>query len=287
MIAKILHDNTAHTILVCCYTNHALDQFLEDLMDIGIPQGDIVRLGGKATARTEPLAISKQKRASKFTRADHHTLDALKRNANTCFNKLAGLYKQAQSMAMPLNVILEHLEFEESQYFMAFRVPQNSTEKDMATIGKGGKVINSTYLLRQWLDGHGPGVLKNSPNVIAAEEIWKRPLHFRKQELGRWKSSILEDHIVNISGMASRYNSYQTQIDEKFLESDGAILRRKRIIGCTTTAAAKYSSMLSSASPDVLLVEEAGEILESHILTALGQKAKQLILIGDHKFVLH
>jgi superfamily I DNA and/or RNA helicase len=33
----------------------------------------------------------------------------------------------------------------------------------------------------------------------------------------------------------------------------------------------------------VLLVEEAGEILESHILTALGSRTKQLILIGDHK----
>ena len=102
----------------------------------------------------------------------------------------------------------------------------------------------------------------------------------------RWKANILREHANNISEMAKRYNSYQSEIEEKFSESDGAILRSKRIIGCTTTAAAKYSAILSSASPDVLLIEEAGEILESHVLTALGQSAKQLILIGDHKSVI-
>ena len=33
----------------------------------------------------------------------------------------------------------------------------------------------------------------------------------------------------------------------------------------------------------MVLVEEAGEILESHILTALAPQTQQLVLIGDHK----
>lgn len=59
-----------------------------------------------------------------------------------------------------------------------------------------------------------------------------------------------------------------------------------RIIGCTTTAAAKYTQQLRDALPEVLLVEEAGEILESHVLTALGEETRRLILIGDHKYVV-
>ncbi|CDM26234.1 unnamed protein product [Penicillium roqueforti FM164] len=43
-----------------CYTNHALDQFLEDLLDIGIDPSAIVRLGSKSTRRTEPLGLFKQ-----------------------------------------------------------------------------------------------------------------------------------------------------------------------------------------------------------------------------------
>lgn len=33
----------------------------------------------------------------------------------------------------------------------------------------------------------------------------------------------------------------------------------------------------------LVLVEEAGEIPESHILTSLGPQTQQLILIGDHQ----
>src|SRR5947207_13306329 len=73
------------------------------------------------------------------------------------------------------------------------------------------------------------------------------------------------------------------KINEISMETYLTIMRQKRIIACTTTAAAKYVQSLQSIAPGVLLVEEAGEILESHILTALGPDTKQLILIGDHK----
>lgn len=56
-----------------------------------------------------------------------------------------------------------------------------------------------------------------------------------------------------------------------------------RIVACTTTAAAKYSSQIQSAAPGIVLVEEAGEILESHVLTAMTPYTKQLIPIEDHR----
>lgn len=37
------------------------------------------------------------------------------------------------------------------------------------------------------------------------------------------------------------------------------------------------------ANPDVIFVEEAGEVLESHVLTAMMANTEQLVLIGDHK----
>ncbi|KAH0128691.1 P-loop containing nucleoside triphosphate hydrolase protein, partial [Aureobasidium melanogenum] len=60
------------------------------------------------------------------------------------------------------------------------------------------------------------------------------------------------------------------------------IIRSKRIIACTTSGAAKYPQVLSEA-PGIIIVEEAGQVLESHIVTALNPTAKQLIMIGDHK----
>jgi superfamily I DNA and/or RNA helicase len=40
---------------------------------------------------------------------------------------------------------------------------------------------------------------------------------------------------------------------------------------------------ICQAAPGIVLLEEAGEILESHVLAAMTQGTKQLILIGDHR----
>jgi hypothetical protein len=44
-----------------------------------------------------------------------------------------------------------------------------------------------------------------------------------------------------------------------------------------------FRELIKAARPSVLLVEEAGEILESHVLTALSDGIEHMILIGDHK----
>ena len=75
----------------------------------------------------------------------------------------------------------------------------------------------------------------------------------------------------------------QDSLAQTFGQGVAAQLKGKRIIGCTTTGAAKYADVIRAISPGVLLVEEAGEILGSHIVTALGTRITQMILIGDNK----
>ena len=101
--------------------------------------------------------------------------------------------------------------------------------------------------------------------------------------LKTWKSDILEERIWKVYQCGLQFNETLTHISALFNEKDRQILQKKRIIGCTTTAAVKYVKSIQSASPGVLLVEKAGEILESHILTALELETQQLILIEDHK----
>ncbi|ODM92940.1 NFX1-type zinc finger-containing protein 1, partial [Orchesella cincta] len=54
------------------------------------------------------------------------------------------------------------------------------------------------------------------------------------------------------------------------------------IIGMTTTGAAKHHGVLEYAKPAIVIIEEAAEILEAHVITSLTTDCKQLILIGDH-----
>ena len=50
----------------------------------------------------------------------------------------------------------------------------------------------------------------------------------------------------------------------------------------TTNGAAKYSEMMRSLRPEVIVVEEAAEVTEASIVASLTKSTKHLILIGDH-----
>jgi len=51
----------------------------------------------------------------------------------------------------------------------------------------------------------------------------------------------------------------------------------------TTTGVAKFHNLIQAVRPPIIIVEEAAEVLESHIITALSSTTKHLILIGDHE----
>ncbi|KAH3703326.1 hypothetical protein DPMN_078360 [Dreissena polymorpha] len=76
--------------------------------------------------------------------------------------------------------------------------------------------------------------------------------------------------------IAKRYKEAQ-------MLEDREILRHSSVIGMTTTCAARYLSTLRDIKPPIVIVEEAAEVLEAHIITTLSDGCKHLILIGDHK----
>ena len=45
------------------------------------------------------------------------------------------------------------------------------------------------------------------------------------------------------------------------------------------------AALLEEVGPAVVLVEEAGELLEAQVLAAITKRTQQLILIGDHKLL--
>ena len=59
------------------------------------------------------------------------------------------------------------------------------------------------------------------------------------------------------------------------------ILRRAKVVGFTITQAATFQEILCKLESPVVIVEEAAEVLESHLLAALTPHVKRLVLIGD------
>ncbi|MCO5551811.1 hypothetical protein L7F22_005313 [Adiantum nelumboides] len=62
-----------------------------------------------------------------------------------------------------------------------------------------------------------------------------------------------------------------------------AILSEAKIIAMTTTGVAINQDILAAVSPAVVIVDEAAEILEPHLISLLSPSIKHLILVGDHK----
>ncbi|KIX03284.1 uncharacterized protein Z518_06836 [Rhinocladiella mackenziei CBS 650.93] len=281
LLAKVLHDHTNETILVICYTNHALDQFLEDLMDIGIPTESMVRLGSKSSDRTRKLGLAEQSVGTNPVRFSWNFVNVRKEELKDLEQKLKS--KLAEFSAdVNKRQLLEYLEFsEDADFCEAFTVPEE--DDGMQRIGKGGRRVHPYYLLDRWTTGRNAGIFQS---IVKKEHshVWDTPLRARQENLQRWRDNIWREYLEAIAPLFDDFNRIQSEIEEYFYQTKNSeILQKKRIIGCTTTAAAKYAQALQAAKPGVILVEEAGEILESHVLTAMTADTRQLILIGDHK----
>ena len=283
IIAKLLFDS-GKRILVVSYTNHALDQFLEDLLNEEIPANDILRIGAKAkcTPKTLPLLLSEQKGGYKRSHSAWEIIDQLRCRADVLALQTIKAFRDCRQFLLKWEALSEYLEFsdEDSNFYEAFQMPTSNDNWQLA--GNRNQKVGPDYLYTQWMKGRNPGVYGKNFSA-ASKVIWAMSQKERQGHLERWTRSLVGERLDLLEKHASRFNGIQDDITDQFSEADASTMSQKRIIGCTTTGAAKYSKLIRAAKPDVVLVEEAGEILESHILTALAPSVQQLILIGDHK----
>lgn len=279
LLTKALMENTSEKILVLCYTNHALDQFLEDLLDTGIQASWMVRLGAKSTLRTESLRLSKQS----FTgRRPWPLIKAKKEEAEEHETILRRLVSSLKHFKLNEQSLMEYLELSEddSDFYFAFQVPERETGEQL--VGRGGKLVDKYYLYDRWSDGQNAGIFSHSiPSAFP--HIWGMTKDRRNAQIETWRQQLLQESISGIATLVEAYNKDDHVLREALNQKDCEIIKTKRIIACTTTAAAMYTKQLQNAAPGIVVVEEAGEILESHILTALPPQTKQLVLIGDHQ----
>ena len=155
-------------------------------------------------------------------------------------------------------------------------------------MGKGGKVSTGDELWKQWCTGKK----KSSPQRETATpvdadnidvSVWSLNLEQRHEKMKVWHKELVEPHIVNCAEAMRDYQQAADDLEKLQAGSKIEIVGNATIIGCTTTSAAKNSDLLISLCPTTIIVEEAAEILEAHILTTLQPSVKRLVMIGDHK----
>lgn len=280
---KAMYDHSDLRILVITYTNHALDDSLTGFKAAGIPENAMVRLGSKSTADTESMLLSKQNNRIPFHKNGLGGLvDCLKSERNGLSDELDDVFDHYNKYVPSFETILEYLEFTDdcAAFHQAFTIPTDT--QGWKRVGGKGKEVGPDYLFKRWRVGGNPGIFtKQVPKEC--EFVWDMNRQQREEHQARWIEAMILERVDEVAEVVRKMDDTQDELDSLFSEGKIATLRSRRIICCTTTAAAMNMKLLRSAEPDVLLVEEAGEILESHTLTALAPSVKQLISIGDHK----
>ncbi|KAF8210466.1 P-loop containing nucleoside triphosphate hydrolase protein [Mycena galopus ATCC 62051] len=122
-------------------------------------------------------------------------------------------------------------------------------------------------------------------NLLAEGTMWSFSRRERDRLHGYWSSQVRErlheDQLLDFQSLRSKHESILKKHQEGKDEIRRQLLSDIDIVGCTTTGAAKLTSLLKSLCPRVMLVEEAGQVLEAHILGSLVPSVEHLILIGD------
>jgi hypothetical protein len=226
--------------------------------------------------------ISKGKGSYRRTQASWDIINSLKAESESYQHLFARKFKLYKESRIGFDEILQHLEFsdDDSRFFDAFATP--ISQDGMVRVGKHNRAIGKSYLLDRWKAGHDPGIFSQQ-FLQDFPDVWNMEKHSRDSCMLKWTTEILKDLASEIQILLQKYNRCQNREKELWDEKNTDIIRSKRVIACTTTAAAKYTREIENAAPGIIIVEEAGEILESHVLTALTPSSKQLILIGDHK----
>ncbi|KAL7484059.1 hypothetical protein ACHAW6_009716 [Cyclotella cf. meneghiniana] len=289
LVAQMIQDNSDESILCVCYTNHALDQFLNHMLKRG--EKRLVRIGGRTKSQElkhyELKELARTKESS--TGDAEHRMKVV----------VAKLYQCNRDMTEYLEKMMDPLDWPaleelfnkiEGNLYVNFPNPDSD---GFQVVGKPNKRIDSDALFAMWKNGDRcpywlEDMLDNTDN-IDFENIWLLSTEQRLRQLKAWKQQHLKESINALQVMAQYYQHLSKEKETILMEIESRILNDARIIGATTTGAAKYRDLLRIKNAGVVIIEEAGEVLEPHILSALSEptvnsnETKHLVVIGDHK----
>ncbi|XP_075772705.1 NFX1-type zinc finger-containing protein 1-like isoform X2 [Pelodiscus sinensis] len=308
-------------LLVVCYTNHALDQFMEGILRFQ-PSG-VVRIGGRSrsdkmatcslrTLRRQQLprllgAAEKQQFGSVLK-----ALRKRKKSITYCAAVLELLRRGILSDAeLAAEMHDDHLEHSWVRGGVDPAPGRGSPAPGPVSARSAGLSTAGGALRHARLAQDRPGAAEAAPAPGQSQEgssghEWTRKcleegdimtdedlahvrdvgelrLRDRWRLYRRWMLAYERALTEKLAEKMQEYETQAAQLAELTFQEDLRVLERSQVIGMTTTGAAKYRKLLQKVQPHTVIVEEAAEILEAHVLTSLTPACKHLILIGDHQ----
>eukprot|EP00924_Labyrinthula_sp_SR-Ha-C_P001245 augustus_masked-scaffold_7-processed-gene-18.6-mRNA-1 protein AED:0.40 eAED:0.40 QI:0/0/0/0.5/1/1/2/0/1721 len=311
--------------IVCiCFTNHALDDFMLDLIDSGIPKSKVIRVGNRGSDKLINLSDSIRSVPTSFLERNERRTRQRKREnlfsslnqTSTIFSKLSSrknevslqvvakhIEKKFPSLAVfffcndLIQTILVDLEKKGEETLMNFKLtPANQRYLVLFELGAIKiphfsktelSLLEKVNRLDNWLAGFFKypdressfgckTLLENNGNP------WILSKKNRLSLFNYLKQSIYEQCSSRIESQAKEYEVCRERENAFYFHKKLAALKAAQVVGFTSVGAANNLDLLKELKPKIVIYEEAGEVLEAHVMATLTRNLEHLILIGDH-----
>ncbi|KAF2647305.1 P-loop containing nucleoside triphosphate hydrolase protein [Lophiostoma macrostomum CBS 122681] len=266
-------------VLVVTYTNHANDQTMENALDNGFSR--IIRIGSRSKSeRLQDLNLRVVSQGMQRTRTE----------LDEGFSRSMALGADASFVREVLRDFGNGDEIENLKNHLQNNYP-GYYEQFWGRDEDGFEMVayDPGFVIKSWMAGKlGSGNVRqqkrNTTRLLDDEVSIRQMLPQERQAL--YAFWINEHHGSRRQMLRSALESWRKakkEHDAARQETDLRCLEEADIIGVTTSGLARNTDLLKRLGIKVVLIEEAGEVLEAHTLTALLPSVEHLVLIGDHQ----
>jgi hypothetical protein len=261
-----------------------LDQFLEHLVAVGIEK--IIRIGGRSQSTIlEGKNLSIVSQGETKTGSERYLVAKMYtglEEAEKSISKRLRFLHSAQKRPEWAN-LKRHLANRYSRIHAQFaRVDDDGFE----TVGRDPFDV--------WVTDRLPVEPKESDDTdsslaikellhIAVQNVHRLSLQERHQLVEYWVQEMREDGTNEVFELVKSAEGLSKLLTDIHDDVDRRVLQTADVIGVTTTGLAKKILTLRHVRCKVVICEEAGEVMEPHMLSALLPSVEHFIQIGDHQ----
>ncbi|KAI9551691.1 hypothetical protein GHT06_022027 [Daphnia sinensis] len=165
-----------------------------------------------------------------------------------------------------LEVVLDQLQDEDAQSILA-RIAHIQQQKEC---------------LREILEIL-PAVDAEEYQRLIEKDLAQLPYLDRWKIYSFWRAKASDVWAAKINLLNLQVQQQTNEMKDVETIETAEIIRGAHVVGITTTGAAKNRALLEHLKSKIVVVEEAAEVLEAHIVTSMSSSCEHLILIGDHQ----
>ncbi|KAB5577473.1 hypothetical protein GE09DRAFT_988414 [Coniochaeta sp. 2T2.1] len=288
-LIQVLLDSKKDTdlgpIVIICYTNHALDQFLQHLLSVGIRK--IIRIGGQS--RAPELEGHNLRTVSENTARTKHEGYLL----GTAYSEREEELKEAGKRLGTLHQLRKGLPWAALRRLIQRKhlgIYRQLIDDDV----EGFQTVGAKDPLERWL-GLGPKFRREDRNqrtadvspvedlaARASEDVDSLLPHERRALAEHWAEEIRQEDTERLFANIRVTEGLQASINSVHNEVNRRALLGADVVGITTTGLAKDVATLQRLRAKVVVCEEAAEVQEAHIISAMMPGIEHFIQIGDH-----